>query len=305
MSNPDFERVILDPNAVDESMQQLATRYGIGAELLNTLSQVVGLYPHAIRMYVDEANALLFHGLSLADKFTFDLESDELVLFSLDADTVTDAFIEMAMYLSGFATLMGSQDDWTVEFAIGAWKPIKNRIKRQLGIPVREKPRIVVGLPPAPQEINQEDSYPFRKLVSSYDFASFHQMVVLAAREDVAVYFPPETHSKVLAVYVYMRRAIQEVAQGLDLSDHLTFNTRLIDAVQRLEKLFSPATLAPPGWQQLPDSHRSVSADYIPTPDAPAQMPDDRVQNGEQVKRDDPFELFINQLFSDDDLDES
>jgi len=49
-------------------------------------------------------------------------------------------------------------------------------------------------------------------------------MVVLAGRDDLAVYFPPETHPKVLAAYVYVRRAMQEVAQGLDLSDYQKFN---------------------------------------------------------------------------------
>jgi len=264
---------ILDPADLDGTIKQLAEQYGIDAETLETARRVIAFFPRPAQMRVDEANEILYQGLSLIDKFSFS-DDDELILFTREPETIIDALIEMAMYLFGFATMIGAEEDWVVEFTIGAWKPVKNRIRRQLGLIVQEQPRGVVGLPP---EDNAADPalYPFRTLVSHYDLGSFYQMVILAARDDIAVYFPPETHSKVLAVYVYMRRSMHEVAQGVGLKDHQTFNTRLLQSVHRLQNLFDPASLPPPGSAHLSenDSHPQLN---------------------------NPFEEFIEQLFSDE-----
>jgi hypothetical protein len=303
---------ILDPQNLDDSLRQVAQIFDLAPDMQSTLRRVVALYPRPVQMVLDEASALLYENLPLADKFTFDMETDELVLFSRQPDTLADALIEMAMYLVGFATLMGNREEWVVEFAIGAWKPVKNRIKRQLGISVNDQPRAVVGLPPAPADASSGDSYPFRTLVSNYDFASFHQMVVLAARDDVAVYFPPETHSKVLAVYVYMRRAIQEVAQGLGIKDHQAFNARLVEAVHRLEGLFSPSRLTPPDWQPTQDRGQPESP-FDNTSNRlgmfPSRFGSERSEQPDHSSTRDsapnnPFESFIEQLFPDDDADD-
>jgi hypothetical protein len=297
-------RVTLDPNDLETSVQQLAEAYDLVSEDLATLRRIVTLYSRPITMYLDETNAILYDNLPLADKFTFDIDTDELVLFRCDLDTITDALIEMAMYLAGFATLMGNEQTWVVEFAIGAWKLVKKRLKRQLGIPVQEQPRAVVGLPPPPDKAPASAPYPFCTLVAHYDLASFHQMVILAARDDVAVYFPPDTHPKVLAVYVYMRRAMQEVAQGLDLGDHETFNTRLVQELQRLQELFSPTDLEPPGWLADPlDEENSAEMLDDPAPRLglfPDAGPSNR-STPDDSHKDNPFEAFIEQLFSDDD----
>ncbi len=289
--------IMLDPNHVEDSMRQLARAYELPDATLAALRRVVAHYPHPVRMYVDEANAILYENLTLADKFSFDIQTDDLILFTREPDVFVDAFVEMAMYLAGFATMMGNRDEWIIEFTIGAWKPVRNRIKRKLGLPVKNQPRIVVGLPPRQDRAPRDNPYPFRTLVSTYDFASFHQMVVLAARDDVAVYFPPETHSKVLAVYVYMRRAIQEVAEGLDLEDHATFNERLIDTIRRLENLFSPSQLAPPGWKGPgeTDEDDTPGLEFLSGPEA---TPKDQAS-------DNPFEDFIEELFADDDPDDN
>ncbi len=117
-----------------------------------TPAQVLAIYPCSARVRYDEAAALLYQGISLTDKFTFNIETDDLIVFDDSPETLIDALIEMAMYLSGFATMMGNDDAWVTEFAAGAWKPVKNRIKRQLDLPVSSKPRGVVGLPPAPDD---------------------------------------------------------------------------------------------------------------------------------------------------------
>jgi hypothetical protein len=49
---------------------------------------------------------------------------------------------------------------------------------------------------------------------------------------------------------VYMRRAMQDIAQDIDLNDYQRFNANLLEAIQRLESLFNPATLPSPDWLQ-------------------------------------------------------
>jgi hypothetical protein len=297
-------RVILDPGDVETSVRQLAEAYDLASGDLSTLHRIIALYPRPVVVSLDETNSILYDSLPLADKFTFDIETDELVLFTCNLDTITDALIEMAMYLTGFATMMGNEQPWVIEFTIGAWKPVKKRLKRQLDIPVQDQPRVVVGLPSPPEKASANDPYPFRTLVSHYDLASFHQMVMLAARDDVAVYFPPDTHPKVLAVYVYMRRAMQEVAQGLDLADHETFNTRLVQELQRLQKLFNPSELELPSW--LTDRiDQENGAELLDDPATRLGLFPDTGSADRSTPpgshNDNPFEAFIEQLFPDDD----
>ena len=296
-----YGEVTLDPHNLDRSVNELAQVYDLSAEDLEIIRRVIALYLRSVKMYVDEASTILHDSMPLGDRFTFDIETDELVLFSRNPATLIDALIEMAMYLAGFTTMMGAEESWVIEFAIGAWKPVKKRIKRLLSIPTDDQPRGVVGLPPSKGKdtASAPDSYPFRRMVSHYDLASFHQMVLLAARDDIAVYFPPETHPKVLSVYVYMRRAMQEVAQGIDLKDYESFNARLIQEVQRMEQLFNPADLNLPGW--LHDRH----TDDLPSPDeVPNRASTNYLSESPPSDIDNPFEAFIEELFSEDEGDD-
>jgi hypothetical protein len=296
--------VILDPRDLDGSMHRLAGAYDLSPDMLSLLRRIVALFPRTVQLSVDEAGAILYEDLSLADKFTFDIESDSLLLYNTDPDTFIDALIEMALYLMGFSTMMGSADEWVTEFAIGAWKPVRNRIKRELDIPVHTQPRAVVGMPPPIEQAPVNDPYPFRTLVSTYDLASFYQMVILAARDDVAVYFPPETHHKVLAVYVYMRRAMQEVAKNIDITDHEAFNARLVTAVQRLQRLFDPSNLPPPSpIRGTSHQFADESSEYPKQLDLFADnTPKDSEHNvSPSPPAYDPFEAFIEELFGDDD----
>lgn len=282
-------RVQLDPHDLDHSIRQLASAYDFDTDALAMLSRVIALYPRAVTIYVDEAQAPLYGNIPLTDKFTFDMETDELILFARDLDTFVDGLIEMAMYMTGFSTMMGTPDAWVTEFTIGAWKPVKNRIKRQLGIPVQDRQSKVVGLPPPPEKAADTDPYPFRTLVSRYDLASFYQMVLLATRDDITVYFPPETHPKVLAVYVYTRRSMQEAAQGIHLGDHEQFNTNLLQEIQRLEKLFHPGKLRPPDWLHTAASDETNRLGLVPGTDS--------------TPPESPFDAFIEELFEDDDTE--
>ncbi len=278
--------VLLDPQNLDGTAQQLTVAYDLEAAAVQALRRIVALYPRAVPMYVDEATALLYEDLPLADKFTFDIETDELVLFAHNAQTLIDACVEMAMYLAGFTTKMGHEEPWITEFTAGAWKPVRKRIKRKLGLPVNERPQGVVGLPPAADSAPTDDPYPFRTLVAHYDLVSFRQMIVLAARDELAVYFPPETHPKVRAVYLHARRAMQDVAQGVGLGDYRVFNARLLDALRRLEGLFMPSELGLPDWLT-----------HIMPRNAPA-APQNNVPAKNEPPAHDPFAAFLEELLS-------
>jgi hypothetical protein len=294
---------MLDPNQVEESVQHLIQFYELTAEDVPALRQIVALYPQPVQMFFDETNAL--QDMVLADKFTFDMDTDTLILFSRDKNTVIDALIEMAMYLIGFSTMLGAEETWAVELTIGAWKPIKKRVKRAIGLEASDHPRGVVGLPPPPEEESSDDSYPFKTLVSRFDRASFHQMVVLAARDDIAVYFPPDTHPDVMEVYFSTRRAIQTIAKDLTLADHQLFNKRLVDEVQKLQQQFNPDELPFPKWLSdlaNDDSRPHSPADELgPFPKNDTPPPSPSSPPPQPPKRHNPFEAFLDELFSDDD----
>lgn len=282
MNNSAYTRIHLDPNNLPSISRQLATVFNLSIDESATVLRIVELYPRPTYMYLDATQAELYYSNPLADKFTFNVETDDLILFSSDLDTLIDATIEMAMYLSGFTTKIGNEDLWVIEFTIGAWKPVKRNIKQQLGIAVTDHPTGVVGLRPDPSEATEGDPYPFRTLVSYFDQLSFQQMIMLAARDDVKVYFPAGTHPKVRAVYMHAQRAIEEVGQFITLQDHQIFNLKLNNAIHRIEQLFDPDRLEPPNWVS-----RLVNNE--PT----TQLP-------QETEPYDPFEVFIEQLFSDE-----
>jgi hypothetical protein len=288
-----YQQIELNPADLDECLQQLALEFDLDLDELTMVRRVLALFPRAATLSVEALDPDAFGALPLSDKFSFDIEADALTVFEHDWETLIDALIEMAMYLSGFSTLLGSDESWVVEFTIGAWKPVKKRLKRQLSIPVNDQPRGVVGLPPSEDEARERGAYLFRTMVSQYNRVSFQQMVMLAARDDIAVYFPPETHPKVLALYATMRRAMQDVAREIDLQDFERFNRRLLREVGRLEQLFHPSELPLPDW--LPAAHlddmapRDQFATSAPQPD------------GSPPRLDNPFEAFIEQLFADED----
>ncbi len=284
MNSSPYTRITLDPNDLPGTTQQLVTIFDLSIDESATISRIVELYPRRTQMYLDAAQAELHRDNPLADKFTFDVETDDLVLFASDAATLIDATIEMAMYLSGFTTKIGNDDLWVIEFTIGAWKPVKRNIKQQLGITVADHPTGLVGLRPDPREATEGDPYPFRTLVSYFDQLSFQQMIMLAAREDVKVYFPAGTHPKVRAVYMHARRAIEEVGQFITLQDHQIFNLKLNNAIHRIEQLFDPGNLEPPNWVSRLVNNETSTASKLPQDSEPY----------------DPFEAFIEQLFSDE-----
>ncbi|MCD4684484.1 MAG: hypothetical protein K8S97_00920 [Anaerolineae bacterium] len=284
-------RVIIDPQHLDQTMQQMESAYShLSAANLKILRRIIAQFPRATQMHVDTTQAELVSDLPLLDKFTFDVDTDELVLLADDSETLINALIEMAMYLTGFATKLGNSDAWVIEFTIGAWKPVRKRIKRRLNIPIVDVPRGLVGMPPPPDDAPAHDPYPFRTLVSHFDQVSFVQMIRLAARNDVQVYFPPGSHPKVRAIYLHTRKALQDVGQWIDLDDHQRFNANLNHAIRRIEQLFDPASLQPPTW--LHDLAQESQPPNTISPDSPPEL-----------SADSPFTAFIEQLFEDEEDD--
>lgn len=290
-----YDTVLLDPYNVSESVNQLLVAYDLTVEDRPILQRLVALFPQPVELRFDEISGIFQQDMILADKFTFEMETDSLVVFSREKETLIDALVEMAMYLTGFSTMMGTEDTWVVEFTIGTWKPIRKTIKREAGIPVSDEPRGVVGLPPRSEDTSPENAYPFQKLVSHYDRASFYQMVVLGARDDIAVYFPPETHPNVMDVYVSVRRGIHEVTKGLGLNDHRLFNARLLNEIQKLQERFTPDELPFPTW--LSD----LSSPSEMPPRSTGEFGIRSSHADRPAKKHDPFAEFIDELFADDD----
>ena len=312
-------QVYLDPQNVEASMQQLDRFYRLDDATTETLRRIVECYPKPVIMYVDEANAPLVVASPLDDLFTFNTETGELVLFSADPGTFVDALIEMWMYISGFDTLLGDDDHWKVEFAIGAWKPVRDNIKRQLNIPVNEDILGVVGLPPEPDEAPLEDPYPFKTLVSTLNFVSFTQMIRLAGRREIRVHFPDGTDPSVRDVYRAMRRAFRQVGLDLGIDDADQFNRRLRTRLQIIERRFNPGNLPmPANWNAFlqdrdaasgtsdSDDSEEVGLMLGPPDDEPAfgrldgpQIDADEPDEMERRLADGPFGAFIETLFDD------
>src|SRR5258708_11820162 len=85
------------------------------AEIKTALS----LHDRPFLLYVDHLNRPPTSPLQ--DAFTFNMTTDELVVFSDDPSILIDAILEMAMFVRGFNTVMALEDEWKVQVAIGAW----------------------------------------------------------------------------------------------------------------------------------------------------------------------------------------
>jgi len=311
-------QVTIDPQNLDQSIQQLQRFYRLPPKDLDIIRRVAENYPKPIILYVDEANAATHIQSPIDDAFTFNTQTGELVLFSADTETFIDALIEMWMYTAGFETMMGDSEYWKVEFAIGAWKPVKNNIKRRLNIEIPVRLRGIVGLPPDPNDEMMEDPYPFKTLVESFNLIAFTQMARFAGRDDIRVHFPQGTDSKNKEAYYAMRRAMREVGHDLNIEDIETFNQRLHLKIQEMVDRFSPHTLPiPEEWQAMQDDKDAATGETNindeesqgtlllgPSKDEPSigQLPSNTQTAQDDVDQklaNSPFADFIDTLFDD------
>jgi len=165
----------------------------------------------------------------LVDAFTFDLERDCLVVYKTDPDVLLDAIIEMAMFLRGFNTAIGTDGPWRVDLAIGAWRVVRQNVKRSLLIP-ESAMQFAVELP--------------AHTVSQLDSVTFAGMVFLAGQVNTQVRFPEDAARSVVEAYHRLRRIILTVGLGLGLDDVRTFNQRLIRALVHTETALLPKPAA-------------------------------------------------------------
>jgi hypothetical protein len=162
----------------------------------------------------------------LHDAFTFDMESDELILFSDEPAKLVDALIEMALFMRGFNTTIGVDDDWKTQVTIGTWRRIRERLKLQLGI----RPLIIDKMI---ANLNADT-------VKYFNHISFHAMVFMASCVDLEVIFPDGANKQVMDTYRRLVRIMETVTHNVSVDDYLTFNRRLGRALQWIEETVLP-----------------------------------------------------------------
>jgi hypothetical protein len=180
--------------------------------------------PFTLLLYSDQVDPSRLSPLQ--DAFTFDINSDELILYSDDAALLIDAIIEMAMFQRGFNTIMGADDEWKVQVAIGAWRHVRESIKEQLQI-----------APPLEKVWSASLDL---ETVQHFNLISFGTAVFLASRPDVDVVFPEGTSSTVITIYHRLSRIMATVAFDIGISDHVAFNRRLGRALHWIEETIVP-----------------------------------------------------------------
>jgi hypothetical protein len=211
---------LIDPN---DSYSIEIFLMGIGLPSHADLQQAIALHARPFTLVL-KTNAPV-ELWPLVDAFTFDLVNDQLIVYKNDPEVMIDAIIEMAMFLRGFNTAIGTDGPWRVDLAIGAWRVVRQNIKQILSIP--ETPlQFAVELP--------------SHTVSQLDQVTFAGMVFLAGQMNTEVKFPEEAARSVVEAYHRLRRIILTVGVGLGLDDVRTFNQRLVRALLHTESVLLP-----------------------------------------------------------------
>jgi hypothetical protein len=196
----------------------------------DTLRSVLRLHRRPFRLVIDLLNRPVIES-PVVDLFTFDLETDDLLVYSDEAPILIDALIEMAMYMQGFATLIGVDEHWKVQVTIGCWRYVREAIKESIGLEARTDKAWAIML-------GEDD-------VKQLDGRTFMQMILLAGCPDVEVLFPPGAAPDVEHVYKDVSRVIEVVSRSITLADHVEFNQRLHRALELIESRLTPSPNAP------------------------------------------------------------
>ena len=200
----------------NESVNALLNAFGIRyTEHEDAIRRALGIHAHpfALRLDVDREDPAEIP--PMLDAFTFDIENDELIVYSLEPGQLTNALLEMAMYLRGFNTTMGVDEPWKTEVCIGAWRYIRERFKEELGI------------------ASYSD---WDKVQLLHRMIAFDDIVRLAACPGLNVVFLPESDQRVPDTYRRLIRVMQTVGQEVNLEDYRTFNRRLSRALLWIEQ---------------------------------------------------------------------
>lgn len=208
------------------------------------LRRVIGLHnrPFAVTIDLENAPPEL---IPLVDAFTFNTEDESLIVYSNEPEVLIDAFIEMAMFMRGFNTIIGSEDHWKVDVAIGAWRMVRYNVKLSLAVHDPEQQLLIT--PPV-------------ETVDHLDFVTFSGMVFLAGQHGAVVEFPDGADQEVIDLFQRLRRMIAAVGLDLNLKDVEIFNTRLLRAINQIETALLPHI-------PLIASPCSAFEDYIESPE--------------------------------------
>lgn len=191
----------------------------------SAIRSAAGLHRRAFNVFFDYLHAPPQQS-PIEDRFRFDMDTDELIVYTDEPPVLVDALLEMAMFMRGFNTLIGVESDWKVLVAIGAWRRVRESLKQQLGLPYVTGRVWSVALP--------------EEGVKHFDSTSFEVIVALAGCTDVEVDFPENTSPKVIGAYRHLTRIVDLVAQSLGLQDQVEFNRRLHRAITLIEEQIAP-----------------------------------------------------------------
>ncbi len=217
-----------DPASIQALIDAFDAR---GTAYEDAIRTVLSIHSRPFTLLVDDrADRLSISPLD--DAFAFNMDTDELLLFSDNPASLVDALLEMAMFLEGFNTLIGVEDEWKIQVAIGAWRRVRENLKAQYRL-----------MPPLGKLWSASLEL---ETVKHYDRLAFAAMVFLAGRPELDVIFPEGANTLVVSAYRRVARIIETVALDIGLNDHMTFNRRLSRAVLWIEESIMPGDGRPP-----------------------------------------------------------
>lgn len=153
----------------------------------------------------------------LDEPFTYDKLLDEVLVYRADAVTVVDALMEVVMAAQGFQLSVGAFDEWQSQFISGTLRHARSEIKNLMEFPTSQPIRFPVDA----------------ETVERYNVQTFESMLYLAGLPDLDLTFPEGADAYVVEVYHRLRRIMQAIAYGIDLTQGERFNRRVARA-QRL-----------------------------------------------------------------------
>ena len=215
-----------DPASVEDLIDAFEAR---GTEFEDAIRRALKIHGKSFILMIDHLSQLQISPLQ--DQFSFDMNTDSLILFTDNPASLIDGILEMAMFLRGFNTLIGVNEEWKVQVAIGSWRYVREALKAQMRLPFEADKNWGAAL-----EL---------ETVEKYNMMSFITMLMLAGRPDVDVIFPDGASALVLTTYQRLSRIMEAVAFGIGLDDHAKFNRRLNRAVGLIEESILPSDESP------------------------------------------------------------
>lgn len=260
-------QLYIDPDDLEGTVLELAhVLRGLDGPTRDLVRRIVPLFPERgllVRAHYNLPWSIVDD--PLADSFTFDTEARALLLFSSEPQTVINGLIEMAMYLRGFSVLDGRGGEWPTELAVGAWRRLRDNIKRSLGVSVAPMQQWALRpdrvSPDLPESLRR-----FPLMVAQLDHVSFTYLVRLAGRSNVAVSFTSVADPAARRLYRRARQLLRWVSDEFGLDDAAVFNHRLRQAVGMLADEFQPQDLPTPVWWRDSEARQTEQGDFNAEP---------------------------------------